>query len=205
MADDDFVAAQWQRHQEAEFIGEDWRRVNPPAKHVTVLAIDPGTTQSAWLLLDCCDDNHDARMPWPVLGHGIVPNDEMRRVIVEERYDAFAIEWVQSFGMPVGAEVFETVAWIGVFEERCRATPRTGYAPIVAMRRYTRQQIKLHHCNSNKANDGTIRQALIDRFGGRIRAIGTKKIPGPLNGIANDVWSALAIATKFADDWKAPF
>jgi len=49
------------------------------------------------------------------------------------------------------------------------------------------------------ANDASIRQALIDRFGGKDAAIGRKASPGPLHGIAADVWSALALAVTHTD------
>ncbi|HET6477318.1 MAG TPA: hypothetical protein VFH93_14740 [Thermoleophilia bacterium] len=44
--------------------------------------------------------------------------------------------------------------------------------------------------------DANIRQALLDRFGGPA-AVGRKAAPGPLYGIARDVWSALAIAVTY--------
>ena len=37
-----------------------------------------------------------------------------------------------------------------------------------------RQEVKLHLCNSARAKDANIRQALIDRFGGKDKAIGRK-------------------------------
>jgi hypothetical protein len=60
--------------------------------------------------------------------------------------------------------------------------------------------VKLHLCKSTKANDASIRQALIDRYGpGKERAIGTKKAPGPLYGVKADVWAALALAVTWHD------
>lgn len=94
------------------------------------------------------------------------------------------IEEIASYGMPVGREVFQTVRWSGRFEE---AYGKARYIP--------RLNVKMHICKSPKANDSTIRQALIDRFGpGREKAIGTKKNPGPLYGISGDQWAALALA-----------
>ena len=43
------------------------------------------------------------------------------------------------------------------------------------------------------------RAALIDRFGGKDKAIGCKSAPGPLYSVKADAWSALALATTFAD------
>ena len=91
--------------------------------------------------------------------------------------------------LPVGAEVFETVRWAGRFEEVLYPTP------VVLL---PRMAVKMALCHSARANDASIRQALLDRFGGK-DATGTKKSPGPLYGIHADLWSALAIAVTFAE------
>jgi hypothetical protein len=61
--------------------------------------------------------------------------------------------------------------------------------------RITRGEVKVHVCNSKKAKDANVRQALIDRLG----KPGTKKAPGPTYGIAGDVWAALAVAVTWWD------
>jgi hypothetical protein len=58
--------------------------------------------------------------------------------------------------------------------------------------------VKLHLCGSSRAKDPNVRTALLDRFGGA-GAKGTKAAPGPLYGIAADLWSALAIAVTWTD------
>jgi hypothetical protein len=62
-----------------------------------------------------------------------------------------------------------------------------------------RATVKAHLCRSAKAKDSNVRQALIDLFGGKENAIGTKKTPGPLYGISGDVWAALAVAVTWYD------
>lgn len=49
------------------------------------------------------------------------------------------------------------------------------------------------------AKDANVRQALINRFGGKDAAIGRKAAPGPLYGISRDMRSALAIAVTGHD------
>lgn len=100
------------------------------------------------------------------------------------------IEQVASFGMPVGAEVFETVFWSGRFAE--------AYG-IRNVHRLTRIQIKNHICHSSRAKDGNIRQAIIDRCGGKEKAVGRKASPGILYGVSGDLWSALAVAITWWD------
>ena len=56
-----------------------------------------------------------------------------------------------------------------------------------------RRRVKLELCNSVRANDASIRQAVIDIYGGKDRAVGRKATPGPLYGVSGDVWAALAV------------
>lgn len=147
---------------------------------MNLLAIDPGNEQSAFV---CYTDGG-------VFDNGKIPNDEMMLRLCEIRTarvaDALAIEMVACYGMAVGAEVFETCVWIGRFIQAW------GDRPCVKV---YRKDVKMHLCNSMKAKDGNIRQALIDRYGGsKAKAIGLKKTPGPLYGLSGDQWSALAVA-----------
>ena len=152
-----------------------------------ILAIDPGPERSAWLHFDARTGGltHPTNL-------GIWPNHEVVDFLrpIAGYCDAVVIEQVASYGMPVGAEVFETVFWSGRFAEACRNVP---------VHRIPRLTVKLHLCHSPKANDATIRAALIDRFGGKDKAIGRKATPGPLYGIHADLWAALALAVTFAD------
>lgn len=101
------------------------------------------------------------------------------------------IEQVESFGMAVGREVFETVFWTGRFAEAW--CPRQ-------FERLPRRIIKQHLCHTPRATDANIRQALIDRFGpGTEKAIGRKKEPGPLFGITGHKLAALAVALTWFD------
>jgi hypothetical protein len=144
-----------------------------------VLAIDPGNMESAYLLLE--DET--------ILSFAKLPNADMRRVLDTSRGDGtlLAVEMIASYGMAVGATVFDTCVWIGRFLEY--------WADDENVSLIKRIQVKSHICHSAKAKDGNIRQALIDRYGEQ----GTKKNPGPTYGIAADVWSALAIATVAMD------
>lgn len=163
-----------------------------------VLAIDPGSTRSAWLVFD-------TRLGRPTL-HGITPNEELLERIrfndsgVTINTDRAVIEWMQPRGMPTSAEEFEALFWIGRFVEAW--DQRFG----TTLRRLTRLKVKQHLCGSNKANDSNIRAALIDRFGGvdgKEAAVGRKAAPGPLYGIAADVWAALGLAVTDVDQQEA--
>jgi hypothetical protein len=147
-----------------------------------LLAIDPGSARSAWLAFD--------EVP---IAFGILPNEELLRALRVGRLfvaDRVVIEQIESYGMAVGREVFDTVHWSGRFAESVHPTP---------VDQLTRRAVKLHLCGSPRAKDPNIRQALLDRFGGKTAAIGTKRAPGPLYGIHADLWAALAVAVTWAD------
>jgi hypothetical protein len=150
----------------------------------TVLAIDPGTTRSAWIALEL-----PSRRP---LGFGIDPNEELlgRLRGGTPAFELVIIEKVESFGMAVGAEVFETVFWSGRFAEAVDPVP---------VERIGRKVVKVALCRDPRAKDPNIRQALIDRYGGKATAVGTKASPGPLHGVAKDVWAALAVGVAWLD------
>ena len=141
----------------------------------SVFAIDPGTTRSAWVLLG---------RGAPV-EHGIVDNEDLLDILVEGPGGCVVIEKVESFGMAVGAEVFETVFWAGRFAQ---ASP----SPFD---RIGRKAVKAHLCGSTRAKDANIRQALIDRFGGP----DSIRKGGPLYGVKADIWAALAVAVTWRD------
>lgn len=153
-----------------------------------ILAIDPGPEQSAYVLMPDRGIPVVGELPGagsPLVAD-IVPNSWLRDVI--DPKNLLVIESVESFGMPVGREVFETCYWIGRFD------------PDKTAILIPRREIKLHLCNSARARDPNIREALIDRFGpGKAKAIGLKKSPGPLYGFKSHMWSALALAVTYYD------
>jgi hypothetical protein len=160
----------------------------------TVLAIDPGNQQSAYCLIDV-----ETRQPELF---GKVDNAELIKLIRYGRWlpNLAAIEMVASYGMAVGADVFETCVWIGRFAETIRR--ELDDEPMLIKR----NPIKLHFCQSGRAKDSNIRQALIDRFGGNASngGKGTKADPGWFYGFAADIWSAYAIAVYVADTTPGP-
>jgi hypothetical protein len=157
----------------------------------TILAIDPGDQESAYCLIDV-----ETRQPQEFAK---VPNDALRRKILTNAIDAdsVAIEMIASYGMAVGATVFDTCVWIGRF---CEAV-RCNWYPFSEPDLIKRQPVKLHHCKSAKAKDSNVRQALIDRFGAGASngGKGTKADPGWFYGFAADVWQSYALAVFVAD------
>lgn len=143
---------------------------------MSVLAIDPGTTQSGWVLLD----------GGRVAAAGVSPNSDVLSMIAGSTADMLCLEMIASYGMAVGREVFETCRWIGRFQQAWRDPE--------AVKLIYRQEVKLHLCKSPKAKDANIRQALIDAIGPQ----GTKKAPGPTYGVSSHAWAALGVAATAA-------
>lgn len=144
-----------------------------------IFAIDPGPIESGW-----CQIN----------GSNIVCGKWKNTELLPSWFSPscmLAIEKIASYGMAVGAEVFETCFWSGRFYQHAIAN---GCEPENIVRP-TRKEIVTHLCGSAKAKDANVRQALIDRWG----APGTKKNPGPTFGISGDMWAALAVATYVLD------
>lgn len=146
-----------------------------------ITAVDPGNIESAWVRWD---EIHNR-----IQDFDKQPNED---VLVELRDSAgiCVIEQIKSYGMAVGESIFETCVWTGRFMEAFGAD---------RVHRISRTDVKVHLCRSAKAKDANVRQALIDRFGGKEKAIGTKKAPGPLYGVSGDVWAALAVAITWTD------
>lgn len=153
-----------------------------------LLAIDPGDTESAWVVIDM-----DTRRP---IAHAKEPNERvLRRCWGDglEEVSHTAIEMIASYGMPVGAEIFDTCVWIGRFTEALSGRIRPEYV--------FRKSVKLHLCHSAAAKDSNITQALVDRFarGQSNFGKGTKAEPGWFHGFYKDIWAAYAVAVYAAD------
>ena len=154
---------------------------------LTVLAIDPGNVESAYAMIDV-----ETCRP---VAFDKIPNHDLRAILCGEDAwldaDLGAVEMIRSYGMAVGAEVFETCVWIGRFIEASGC----ALAPIY------RGDVKLHHCRSSRAKDTNVRQALVDRFapGQPNHGKGTKADPGWFHGFHSDVWAAYALAVLVAD------
>lgn len=153
-----------------------------------ILAIDPGSEESGFCVLS----------GYSPVKFGKISNDAFKNLF-DDLFgcDVVVIEMVESYGMPVGREVFDTVRWIGKFE---------AYAEKHGMdvEFVTRKEEKLAICHSMKANDSTIRQALVDRFapGTPNHGKGTKKEKGFFYGFKADMWSAFAVGVTYLDRKK---
>ena len=125
---------------------------------IHTLAIDPGTTKSGWCYLV---DDQPMDYAWF--------DNEKIYALIKALACPVVIEDIEHLGMPVGRDVFQTIRWTGRFDYLAREVMQQPVTYI------TRSKVKLSLCGSPRANDSTIRQAIIDRYGGDQVAIGGKK------------------------------
>lgn len=160
-----------------------------------ILAIDPGNEESGVVVIRESDLK-------PIYAAKI-SNEELLENLIMDRYERLndiesiehvAIEMIASYGMAVGKTVFETCVWIGRFIQ-------AFYGVELPIKYIYRKEEKLNLCQSMKAKDSNIVQALIDRFAPNTtnKGKGTKKEPGWFYGFKKDIWQAYAVGVTYYD------
>lgn len=148
-----------------------------------ILAIDPGNIESAYCLID-----KDTYKPIDFAKESNFSiKGKMYNGLLDD-VDIVVIEMIASYGMAVGASVFDTCVWIGQFKE-------IALSKNLQVEYIYRKEEKLNLCGSMKAKDSNIRQALIDRFG----EVGTKNNKGYFYGFKKDIWASYAVGVTYLD------
>jgi hypothetical protein len=148
---------------------------------MNVLAIDPGTTESAFVLWD-------GSRP---LAFDKLPNETLLYSLPAYNGAVLVIEQIRSYGNAMGQSTIDTVFWSGRFAQ---AWPGEWHM-------MPRMEVKKHICHNHQAKDPNVIQALVDRFAYGLpnRGKGTKKKPGFFYGFRDDIWQAFALAVTFYD------
>ena len=136
-----------------------------------IMGIDPGSTQSAFVIWD-------GEEIWEI---GLLPNEQLLQKIYKGvDVDIGVIEKVACYGMPVGESIFETVYFSRRLAEAMEST-------MIEVDRIPRKDVKMHLCHSMRAKDGNISTALADRFAPneKNKGKGVKKAKGFFYGFAN--------------------
>ena len=160
-------------------------------KYNTILAIDPGNIESAYVLYQS----------GKILEMGLTHNRNMLTLITDFKGgyggttivpDIMVIEQVSSYGKVVGYTIFDTCEWSGRFIERW------GPGKI---KKLPRQQVKKILGIRMNASDAIVNQYVASRFpktgGGKNPVKGIARQPGPLYGVHDDIWAALAVAVAY--------
>lgn len=155
-----------------------------------IIAIDPGPKTSGVVMLETYPA---PELPQILEAHKAYDNEELTDPEPDLYFcDHVAIEGIQSYGMAVGADVFETAEMIG------RIRQAFGYHKTTKI---YRKEVKLFLCGSLRAKDANVSQAIRDLYpatgGGKKPSVGTKAQPGPLYGVTDHAWSALAVGLTY--------
>ena len=160
-----------------------------------LLAIDPGSSQSAYVLFDEGSNT-------PIINRFGKANNE---VIIQGAAkiggpdDTLAIEFPRVRGMQVMQQVLDT----------CLVAGRIIQAWPGKWARIDRGHVKNCICGSSRATDSNIRTALLGMFpptgGGKTPQIGVKAKPGPLYGLSADMWAALAVGITYQQRGESDF
>ena len=157
-----------------------------------ILAIDPGSEKSAHVIWD----------GEKILRKGILNNESFLRYLRDRvlllnllPVENLVIEQVRSYGMAVGATVFDTVHWSGRFHEAWYPMP------VILM---PRMDVKMHLCHSARAKDSNVSRAIKDRYGEPGTVTDPNLVYGEEKGkkeskIRKDMWQALALAITWFD------
>jgi hypothetical protein len=187
-----------------------------------VLALDPGDTMTAVVLVDLEAERLEGRWYLPNMDvlelipdlaigkqpkkyldsipHGkkkIKADAKIREDIgisADKPYPVpeFMIsEMIACYGMTAGKSLFETCVWIGRFIDAfCNAKKdKNAYSLMY------RGEIKKNIAHVSKGGDAQVNAGLRERMGDK----GTKKEPGPMYGMMNDLNAALCVALTFKD------
>lgn len=147
-----------------------------------ILGIDPGSAETAYALID---------REYNIQSAGKLPNSEFIVLLRDILFTTAAIESIQSYGMAVGREVFDTCYMIGRIQQRIFDLQRAFQ--MIPRPEYTRRL-----CGVQKVNDAILRQALLLRFGGDKKGEPLHLLKG-----CTDKRSAFAVAVYKLDILKS--
>jgi Holliday junction resolvasome RuvABC endonuclease subunit len=149
-----------------------------PAGRTDVLGVDPGPRESAFALVS---------EGYVVLDAGTVGNDDLAALVRRTAPAAVAVESIQSYGMPVGRETFETCYAVGRALQACADLGTPCFL-------YPRPEYARRLCGVGKVSDAVLRQALLLRFGGDRKGEPLHRLKG-----STDKRSAFAVAVYHRD------
>ena len=168
-----------------------------------LLAIDPGTTQSAYAMI---------REDYSIISAAKVDNEAVLQLVKDGEYDELVIEHMEARHVKnsvIGAETYETCYWIGRYKQAAidRGNPvHEVYRSQERKRLVPTKKNKLppHPASVGSSADAQIRATLIRRFARHDmkNGKGTAKNKDVFYGFARDMWSAYAVGVVYLDMLK---
>ena len=145
-----------------------------------ILAIDPGTTESGYVILDCETK--------AIVAHGIVDNWGMEHMLLDfDRVTHAVIERIACRGIVAGDSVFLTCEWVGRFHWWLRSR---GIPVAFMKRREVLTELLGSHKVRWKGADSKVRAIAIESIGPQ----GSADKPGSTFGLRYDEWQAAGLA-----------
>ncbi len=154
-----------------------------------VFAIDPGSSETGWVLMDANDMRPS--------DFGIMDNETfigyLKAQVVKMLDAMFVCEKIVAQGMIEKKQVMETCQFTGRIQEVCD--------PVFVPRR----EVKMWHCGTPAAKDSNVIAALVARYGDKKDKYskGTKKDPGIFYGFKDDIWQAYAVGAWYIESERA--
>ncbi len=139
---------------------------------VNVLGIDPGTHESGFVLL----------IDGKVASSGVMENEDMLRVVQDDKSDLLAIEGFLARGNVIDNNCVQTIRWEGRFQQAWGCPDEVLLVSRLAVKKFLSLP--------GSANDAKVNARLREVFGEK----GTKAKPGPSFGITSHAWPALGVA-----------
>lgn len=119
------------------------------------------------------------------------------------RLEQVVFEGISSYGKKVGGDIFGTLKWIWRIFEAVDSRRQGGPEPVIVLKRVVSAHLVGARGKGDPTMDKMITLALAERFVGmgatRKDAVGLVKTPGPLYGVAKDMWAAVAVAVAYAE------
>lgn len=167
------------------------------------LAIDPGPTECGLCILKEQKPVAFANFPVDVVLEDLRGNGEgfcaLAEACVIEEYKPFGRVLPGGKAAAVSPQSADVLRFIGRVEELChqRGLPVTFVSRLEVVKYITGS-------GSRAKSDTRVREALIRNFGGKGKAVGTKKSPGLLYGCSKHAWAAFAVGYT-ANRYEVPF
>lgn len=172
-----------------------------------ILGIDPGTTETAYCLCEVTGETAGSNPPLKIISFAKTSNEDAKEFLkktcseidVNNEEIVISIEHLESYGTAVGKSTFETAYYIGELREA--AFPYGLSNEKIRVVRIYRHEEKMRICQSMKANDATIKRALIEAYAEHPEknyGKGTKSNPDFFYKFKADCWSAFAICCTYA-------
>lgn len=145
-----------------------------------LIACDPGTYDSGVVVIGGGDR---------ILLAEQMPNEDFIGYMKDWPSWHVVIERLHGQGKNIGRETFEACEWVGRFVQAA------GPERVTLIRRV---DLRFHWTGDTSGDDAALKRAVMDEYGGKEIAIGSKKNPGPLAIIKSPhCWQALALGLAY--------